>query len=224
MQTWVTNQRDHSKAGSGELFAAEQQRRQSGEALKLPLTSPLLPTPPPPLILPVQSVHLSHLPFGGSKNAYVVGGRLLLDPSDHDLAKALLDQQQPWAVLGVLNGEFPKLHICDQTAVFGRSPDCAVRIDDAHISLKHCSIERCRDTGSALITNHSSNGTYVNARGIEGGTAVLNEGDQVVLLFDRIGVTSCDKTLLGQQNVVDSNGYPVLVGYQVLSLNRMAQR
>ncbi|KAJ2614717.1 hypothetical protein GGF44_005986, partial [Coemansia sp. RSA 1694] len=110
-------------------------------------------------------------------------------------------------------GEFPRLYIFDQVAVFGRSPDCAVCFDDAHISLQHCTIERCGDSGSALVTNHSSNGTYVNSRRIEG-TAVLNEGDQVVLLFDRIDGVLCDKTLLGQQHAVDSNGYPVLVGYQ----------
>ncbi|KAJ2740538.1 hypothetical protein GGI19_007104, partial [Coemansia pectinata] len=98
MQTWVTSQHDLSQtniSGFATTNTVESssswQQLQAGEALKLML--------PPPLILPVQSAHMSHLPFCGAKNAYVVGGRLLLDPDARELANALgpvKQQQLPW--------------------------------------------------------------------------------------------------------------------------------
>ncbi|KAJ1880942.1 hypothetical protein LPJ71_010404, partial [Coemansia sp. S17] len=221
-QIWVTSQHELSKASISDFApvntvesSSSEQQRQAGKALNLGLASPPLSMLSPPLILPVQSAHLSHLPFGGAKNAYVVGGRLLLDPGDRELADALRPvdklQQLPWIVLGVLSGDYPRLHIYDQTTVFGRSSDCAVCFDDAHISMQHCTIDRCSASGSALLTNHSSNGTFVNSQRVEGTTA-LNKGDDLVLLFDRIDGTLCEKTLLGQQQAFDCNGYPVLVG------------
>ncbi|KAJ2471311.1 hypothetical protein IWW56_006362 [Coemansia sp. RSA 2131] len=69
----------------------------------------------------------------------------------------------------------------------------------------------------AHITNHSSNGTFVNSKIIEG-TSELAQGDEVVLLYDRIGTDSDDRRWLGQEQVVDSGGYPVLVGYRVVAL------
>ncbi|KAJ2418920.1 hypothetical protein GGF41_004844 [Coemansia sp. RSA 2531] len=228
-QIWVTSQHELSKASISdfapvntvESSSSSEQQRQAGKALNLGLASPPLSMLSPPLILPVQSAHLSHLPFGGAKNAYVVDGRLLLDPGDRELADALRPvdklQQLPWIVLGVLSGDYPRLHIYDQTTVFGRSSDCAVCFDDAHISMQHCTIDRCSASGSALLTNHSSNGTFVNSQRVEGTTA-LNKGDDLVLLFDRIDGTLCEKTLLGQQQAFDCNGYPVLVGYRIVSL------
>ncbi|KAJ2811468.1 hypothetical protein H4S07_002042 [Coemansia furcata] len=220
MQTWVTSQRDLSKAKHIGPSSSEQLHR-SSETLKLALTSPPPPAPPPPLILPVRSAHLSHQPFCGADNAYVIGGRLFLDPDDIVLAEALeltqQKQQQPWMVLGVLSGKLPRLHICDQTTVFGRHPDCAIRFDDVHISLQHCTIDRGRGSVSALLTNLSSNGTYVNSQRIEG-TTMLNKGDDLVLLFDRIDGALYEKTLLGQQKAIDRNGYPVLVGFRVISM------
>ncbi|KAJ2012271.1 hypothetical protein GGI06_004210 [Coemansia sp. S85] len=226
MQTWVTRQHGRSQARTNDVTATNtietacsRKQRQPGEASETALASSSLLAPPPPLILPVQSAHLSHLPFCGAKNAYAVGGRLLLDPSDRELADALgqANQQQPWMVLGVLSGDFPRLHICDQAVVFGRSPDCAICLDDAHISLRHCTIDRCGANGSALLTNHSSNGTFVNSQRVKGATA-LSKGDSLVLLFDRIDSALCDRALLGQQLAVDNNGYPVLVGYRVIAV------
>ncbi|KAJ2173114.1 hypothetical protein GGF45_004474, partial [Coemansia sp. RSA 551] len=50
------------------------------------------------------------------------------------------------------------------------------------------------------------------------GTLNLAQGDEIVLLYDRIGTDSDDRRWLGQEQVIDGGGYPVLVGYRVVAL------
>ncbi|KAJ2533112.1 hypothetical protein GGH20_000826 [Coemansia sp. RSA 1937] len=167
---------------------------------------------PPSLVLPVKSLHLSHLPFGQAKNIYAVNGRLLLDPTSDELGAAVGDTStQPWMVLSVLNYDFPRLHAFDKRIQL----ESTIRIEDSHISQTHCVIEYNGDM--AHITNHSSNGTFVNSKIIEG-TLNLAQGDEIVLLYDRIGTDSDDRRWLGQEQVIDGGGYPVLVGYRVVAL------
>ncbi|KAJ2818041.1 hypothetical protein IWW50_005955 [Coemansia erecta] len=92
-----------------------------------------------------------------------------------------------------------------------------MKIDDSHISQVHCVIEY--NDGKAQITNRSSNGTFVNSQIIES-TVDLAQGDEVVLLYDRISTDSESRQWLGQEQVVDRCGYPVLVGYRVAALGR----
>ncbi|KAJ2384338.1 hypothetical protein H4S02_004863, partial [Coemansia sp. RSA 2611] len=78
-------------------------------------------------------------------------------------------------------------------------------IDDPHISQRHCVIESVG--GKAWITNHSSNGTFVNSKRIEE-TAELAQDDEIVLLYDRIPGHTSERQWLGQETVTDRHGYP----------------
>lgn len=168
--------------------------------------------PEPLLILPVQSDHLSQLPFKHSRHAYAMGGKLQLE------SKKLENCPPCWATLSVLDNSYPRLHLCDTKVTFGRGPDCTVRFDEPQISHIHCTIEKGDQT---LLRNHSSNGTFVNCKLVEKGSYLaLKEGDEVVLLFDHINEQHNRKTLLGQHQILDSHGNPVLVGYQIIKIMR----
>ncbi|KAJ1964784.1 hypothetical protein GGI12_001190 [Dipsacomyces acuminosporus] len=147
------------------------------------------PLPPPPLILPVQSIQLSRLPFGSAKLLAARNG----------------ETKEPWAILSVLDDDFPSIHIYDQSISFGRHQDCIIRFDDSRISQQHCILEL--DNGQALVRNKSTNGTFVNSKLVDE-TAALSEGDELVLLFDRITTHASDHTWLGQRRVFDGHGFP----------------
>ncbi|KAJ2633023.1 hypothetical protein H4R22_000796 [Coemansia sp. RSA 1290] len=144
---------------------------------------------PPPLVLPVKSPHLSHLPFAGAKDIYVLNGRLLRDPSSNELRVSITQMPMPNSVD---NHKFV---------------DCTLRIDDVHISQHHCTIEREDD--QALITNLSSNGTFVNSKRLEA-KEPLALNDEIVLLYDHIEKDRADCRWLGQQHVADHCGFPDL--------------
>ncbi|KAJ1813644.1 serine/threonine protein kinase, partial [Coemansia sp. RSA 2598] len=172
---------------------------------------PTLPCLSPPLVLPVQAAHLSYLPFRGAKNVYEIDGSLVYDPGKEEL-DVLLAAKKPWVVLSVLDSEYPRVHVSGKAATFGRCLDCMFCFDEPCISQLHCAIELC--DGDAQLFNKGSNGTFVNGRRIEG-SALLKKGDEVVLLFDHIVSSADDKVWLGQRQVVDRHGYPVLIGYRV---------
>ncbi|KAJ2160409.1 hypothetical protein GGF46_002299 [Coemansia sp. RSA 552] len=161
---------------------------------------------PPPLVLPVQACHLSYMPFRGAKDAYAVGGCLLLDPEEGEIEMALSGPQpRTRAVLSVLDSPQPCLHVLSSSITFGRGPACTVQIDDPRLSQLHCTIRLGKD--SAQIENHSANGTFVNAQRIDA-PVDLEEGDDIVLLYDRLDMQARGQKLLGQTNIVDSQGHP----------------
>ncbi|KAJ1729635.1 hypothetical protein LPJ61_003427 [Coemansia biformis] len=61
--------------------------------------------------------------------------------------------------------------------------------------------------GRALVVNHSSNGTFVNAQRVEGAVA-LETGDEIVLLYNHINPHAGDARWLGQEAIADRFGYP----------------
>ncbi|KAJ1720409.1 serine/threonine protein kinase [Coemansia erecta] len=181
---------------------------------------PKLPTFSPPLVLPVQAVHLSYLPFRDANHVHVIDGSLLYDPSDEELLAALTSsadgfaaaRREPWLVLGVLDSEYPRMYIYSRQATFGRRSDCSIVFSDAHISQLHCILELVN--GQAQIANKSMNGVFVNGARAE--SSALSEGDEIVLLFDRIDPLADSKMWLGQRRIVEKHGYPVLIGYRVV--------
>ncbi|KAJ2785906.1 hypothetical protein H4R18_000295 [Coemansia javaensis] len=124
-------------------------------------------------------------------------------------------QPQAWVVLRVLGASFPRLHIFDRKATFGRAPGCTFAIDDAHISQTHCAVEL--QDGRACV----SNGTFVNSRRVEG-TVVLGVGDELVLLYGHIPPLSDGLLEPRPERATDRSGYPVLVGYRVVELAQTA--
>ena len=63
-------------------------------------------------------------------------------------------------------------------ATLGRAPGCDLVLDDSTVSKHHARI-RC-DAGPQIEDLHSTNGTYVNGRPVEGPSA-LRRGDRIAL-------------------------------------------
>ncbi|MEP7216332.1 MAG: FHA domain-containing protein [Anaerolineaceae bacterium] len=64
------------------------------------------------------------------------------------------------------------------TMTLGRDSDNGIVLGDASISNRHARLERVRD-GWQLTDLGSTNGTFVNGRGIYGGGVVLRGGEQI---------------------------------------------
>jgi hypothetical protein len=62
------------------------------------------------------------------------------------------------------------------TMVVGRSPDCAVRLDESSVSSEHARLVR-DDEGWRVINLLSTNGTFVNDKKIS--NAAINDGDHI---------------------------------------------
>ncbi|KAI9501231.1 kinase-like domain-containing protein [Coemansia spiralis] len=181
--------------------------------------TPLVLSQPPPLILPVQSSHLSNLPFKDANTAFAINGGLHFDLDSDKLATLIGSdagsEKQKRAIFSVLNSDYPQLLVYDKILTFGRSSTCTVSICDPHISNLHCTIEF--DNYQARLTNQSINGTFVNSKRI-GSTVDIEKGDEIVLLYDRIDMQDENGEWLGQRQVCDSQGYPIAVGYKVVDL------
>jgi two-component system, NtrC family, response regulator AtoC len=82
----------------------------------------------------------------------------------------------------LLRGEDDSTRVVDvpdgHTVLFGRAPECTVRIDDARASRQHAELRRSgRDL--AVIDLGSRNGTKINGRRIRGETAPIGGGDVI---------------------------------------------
>ena len=64
------------------------------------------------------------------------------------------------------------------TMTLGRDGDNGIVLGDASISNRHARLERVRD-GWRLVDLGSTNGTFVNGRGVDAGGVVLRGGEQI---------------------------------------------
>ncbi|MEP6870880.1 MAG: FHA domain-containing protein [Anaerolineaceae bacterium] len=64
------------------------------------------------------------------------------------------------------------------TMTLGRDGDNGIVLGDASISNRHARLERVRD-GWRLVDLKSTNGTFVNGRGVGAGGVVLRGGEQI---------------------------------------------
>lgn len=64
------------------------------------------------------------------------------------------------------------------TMTLGRDGDNGIVLGDGSISNRHARLERVRD-GWRLVDLGSTNGTFVNGRGVDGGGVVLRGGEQI---------------------------------------------
>ncbi len=64
------------------------------------------------------------------------------------------------------------------TMTLGRNADNGIVLGDASISNQHARMERVRD-GWRIVDLGSTNGTFVNGRGVDGSGVVLRGGEQI---------------------------------------------
>lgn len=94
-----------------------------------------------------------------------------------------VDAREPYLII-IGGNHVGKLYQLDKAElVAGRSPDCAIWIEDNAISRKHFRI--LKDAGKYVIEDmNSTNGTYINNRRVQ--TAVLAAGDKIQISTETI--------------------------------------
>ena len=89
------------------------------------------------------------------------------------------DKKHPLAVLIYRPGQAPQTVHVEESAVVGRGRACHIVCDDATVSKEHA---RLRVDGRSLLVEdlHSTNGTLVNGKAIDGPTP-LRRGDRIAI-------------------------------------------
>lgn len=89
------------------------------------------------------------------------------------------DEEQPLAVMIYRPGQSTQTMRVDENALIGRGRGCHIVFDDSTVSKEHA---RLRVDGRSMLVEdlHSTNGTLVNGKAIDGPTP-LRRGDRIAI-------------------------------------------
>jgi pSer/pThr/pTyr-binding forkhead associated (FHA) protein len=111
--------------------------------------------------------------------AFALAVWALRDPdADRTTSTAVEGQATLVRLRASLPGQPVRTAQLGEGATLGRAPGCDFVLDDPTVSKHHARI-RC-DAGPQIEDLHSTNGTYVNGRPVDGPTA-LRRGDRIAL-------------------------------------------